>query len=107
MKEKGYLPHSKIKGVVFWVLTSCIVVATLIGILRSWDVVSDETMTRCLWTAVILGLGSVAFLITNFVFGDIDDLFGAVDERPPSNDPAFGERLRQAKLGAASEGESL
>ncbi|MEM1440830.1 MAG: hypothetical protein AAGF67_00710 [Verrucomicrobiota bacterium] len=60
-------------------------------------------MNRCFWTAFVLGLGSIAFLITNYVFGDIDHLFGSVDERPPSNDPGFGDRLKRAKLGAESE----
>lgn len=94
---KGYLPHRIVKAIVFWVLTFCIVSATLAGILYAWEAIYAEVATRWLWGAFVLGAGSVAFLITNMLFGGAAaDWFGPRPASPPI-DPAFAERLRKAK----------
>jgi hypothetical protein len=103
MSEKGYLPHNTIKVFVFWILTICIAVATLAGILQSWGTIVSELANRCIWTAIILSLGSLAFLLTNRLFGDLGRLL--LDEQSSNNaDPTFAERLKRAKAeGRASE----
>jgi hypothetical protein len=98
MSEKGYLPHHVIKAFVFWILTVCIAVATLAGILQSWGTIGNVVANRCVWSAVILALGSLAFLLVNRLFGDLGRLL--IDTTPPPSpgvDPAFAERLRKAK----------
>ena len=105
MSEKGYLPHHVIKAFVFWVLSICIAVATLAGILQSWGAIGNLVANRCVWTAVILSLGSLAFLLVNRLFGDLGKIFmDPPGQDPPGVDPAFAERLRRAKAeGRASE----
>jgi len=102
----GYLPHQVVKAVVFWVLTVCIVAATLAGILLAWGTIGQELARRCFWTAFILSFGSMVFLLTNYVFGNLErDLFGERNQ-PPHTDPAFAERLRKAKEFRAGEADS-
>ncbi len=96
MSEKGYLPHNTIKGFVFWILTICIATATLAGILQSWGTIGEVLANRCIWTTVILSVGSLAFLLINRLFGDLGRLL--LDEQPTNNvDPTFAERLKRAK----------
>jgi len=105
MSNKGYLPHTLVKGLVFWILTVCVTSSTAAGILQSWGTIGREIANRCLWTAFILALGSIAFLIINCAFGDLgQSLFAG--EQPKSNiDPAFRERLKAAKVHPPHEGQ--
>lgn len=98
MSEKGYLPHHIIKAFVFWILTACILLATSAGILRSWEAIGIVAANRCVWSAVILALGSLAFLFVNYLFGELGGMIFD-SSRPPGTpvDPAFAERLRKAK----------
>ena len=106
MSKEGHLPHPVIKGFVFWILTVCLAVATASRILLEWGAIGEVVASRCLVTALLLGLGSVAFLILNFFFGDLGHLLvGSSDPTPPL-DSAFSERLRNAKIGNPS-GERL
>ena len=98
MKTKGYLPHDVIKGIVFWVLSACIVFATASGVLRSWGTIGEEVAGNCLWTAFILALGSIAFLIMNCLFGDIGQMLVGQKDPPPRFDPAFSECLKKSKV---------
>ena len=97
MTDKGYLPHHVIKAFVFWILTLCIVVMTISGILRSWGTIGNLAANRCIWSALILALGSLAFLFVNRLFGDLSSLMGD-STVSPELDPAFRERLRRAKI---------
>lgn len=99
MSTKGYLPHKVIKGFVFWILSFCLAAATASGILHRWGAIGEEVASRCLGTAFILALGSVAFLIVNYLFGDLGHMLFGQEVPPPSSDPAFSERLRKAKVG--------
>lgn len=99
MNTNGYLPHHIIKGFVFWILSLCLAVATASGILREWGTISDEVANRCLWTAFLLAVGSVAFLTINYLFGNLGKILFGLGDSPPSADPAFSERLRMAKVG--------
>ena len=98
MKTNGYLPHDVIKGIVFWVLSTCIVFATASGILRSWGTIGEEVANNCLWTAFILALGSIAFLIINCLFGDFGHMLFGQSEPPPRLNPAFSECLKRSKV---------
>lgn len=97
MSNKGYLPHRVIKGFVFWILAVCIAVFTLAGILRSWSAIGELVASRCMWTAFMLALGSVAFLVVNYLFGDFEQFFPGRADPPPGVDPAFADRLKRAK----------
>jgi hypothetical protein len=101
MNTKGYLPHQTVKSLVFWILSFCIAVATVAEILEVWGVISDQVAGHCLWTSWILGLGSVAFLIVNYLFGDLGGLLFGPASPPPGLDPAFSDRLRKAKVDSA------
>jgi hypothetical protein len=105
MSEKGYLPHPVIKAFVFWILTICIAVATIAGILQSWGTIGNLVANRCVWSAVILSLGSLAFLLVNRLFGDLGRILLDPPTPPAAGvDPAFAERLRRAKAeGKATE----
>jgi len=94
--NKGYLPHTVIKGFVFWILAICIFTATVAGILQSWGGISGEVAASCLWTVFLLAFGSVAFLVVNYLFGDLGRLLTG-EEMPPPTDPGFAERLKKAK----------
>ncbi|MEM1082572.1 MAG: hypothetical protein AAGI48_00485 [Verrucomicrobiota bacterium] len=107
MSGKGYLPHSVVKAVVFWTLVVCIMTATTAGILRSWDVLGAEWAARWVTSSIILGCGSVTFLFVNCLFGELGaGLFSQSTPRPPI-DPAFGERLKRAKVSSKAEQDSL
>jgi hypothetical protein len=97
MSNRGYLPHKVIKGFVFWILSVCIAVFTMAGILQSWNAIGDLAASRCMWTAFMLSLGSVAFLIINYLFGDLEQFFLGRNEQAPRVDPAFTDALRRAK----------
>jgi hypothetical protein len=97
MSEKGYLPHHKIKGFVFWVLTICIAIATTAGILHSWGTMGEVLANRCIWSAVILSLGSLAFLLINRLFGDLGRFLMDDSDTSIRVDPTFAERLKRAK----------
>lgn len=99
MSTKGYLPHHIIKGFVFWILSLCLAAATASGILLRWGAIGDVLAGQCLWTAFVLALGSVAFLIVNYLFGDLGEMLFGQGTPPPNSDPAFSERLRKAKVG--------
>ncbi len=99
MSTKGYLPHNIIKGFVFWILSFCLASATASGILLEWGSIGELVANRCLWTALILALGSLAFLVVNYLFGDLGNMIFGQGEPPPIADPAFSERLRMAKMG--------
>lgn len=98
MIMKGYLPHSIVKAVVFWILTFCTVASTAAGILQAWGTIGKEIANRCLWTAFILAIGSIAFLVINTVFGELGAMLFEKDEPKPNIDPAFRERLKAAKV---------
>ncbi len=102
MDTKGYLPHNVIKGIVFWVLAACIVFATASGILHSWGAIGEEVAGNCLSTTFILALGSIAFLITNFLFGDLGHMIIGQGDPPQKLDPAFSECLRKSKVESQS-----
>jgi len=106
MNTKGYLPHDVIKGIVFWVLSTCIVFATASGILRSWGTIGEEVASKCMWTAFILTLGSIAFLIINCVFGDYGKMLIGQSEPPAKIDPTFSECLKKSKVKGQTEDQS-
>ena len=106
MSNKGYLPHTVIKGLVFWILTVCIVAATLSGILRSWGSIGVELANKCMWTAFILAVGSIAFLLINCAFGNLGQRLFENDTPTPNFDPAFGDRLKSAKAHPPHDGQS-
>lgn len=106
MNTQGYLPHTVVKGIVFWILTLCVVASTAAGILQSWGAIGKEIANRCLWTAFILALGSVAFLIINCAFGNIGQALFASDAPEPNIDPAFRDRLKNAKVPPPREGQA-
>ena len=103
MSKKGYLPHRVIKGFVFWVLSGCLAVSTVAAILEEWGTIGEVVANRCLWTTCILALGSVAFLVVNYLFGDIGHILFGQGDPTPESDPAFAERLRRAKEGRQSD----
>jgi hypothetical protein len=105
MSKTGYLPHSTVKALVFWILTVCLVAATLAGILQSWGTIGKEIANKCLWTAFILALGSIAFLIINCAFGDFGQSLFESNAPKPNIDPAFRERLKAAKAHPPHEGQ--
>lgn len=98
MSNQGYLSHSTVKAVVFWILTACLVAATAAGILQSWGTMGREIANKCLWTAFILALASIAFLAINCAFGGFGQSLFEKDEPKPNIDPAFRERLKAAKV---------
>ena len=98
MNSKGYLPHHIIKGFVFWILSVCLIAATLAGILLRWGAIGELVAGRCLWTAFILALGSVGFLTVNYLFGDLGGILFGHGSSSPKVDPAFAERLKAAKV---------
>jgi len=105
MSTKGYLPHTFVKALVFWILTVCVVSATAAGILQSWGTIAKEIANRCLWTAFILALGSIAFLVINCAFGDLGQALFEKDVPQPNIDPAFRDRLKAAKVIPPHEGQ--
>lgn len=104
MSIKGYLPHETVKAIVFWILTICVIAATASGILQSWGTIAKEIANRCLWTAFILSLGSIAFLLINCLFGDLGQSIFASESPRPNIDPAFRERLKASKVPPPHEG---
>lgn len=103
MDRKGYLPHSLVKAVVFWTLALCILTVTAAGILRAWNVLGDEWAGRCATSAVILACGSIAFLFVNCLFGELGSGLFSQSVTPHPMDPAFGERLKKAKIASDEE----
>ena len=103
MKPKGYLPHSVVKSVIFWLLTLCIVFATVAGILGAWGLLDERAVDRCLWSAFILAAGSLVFLGINCAFGGLGSFLVTPSEDGPANDPSFGDRLKKAKVSSAEE----
>ena len=103
MSTKGYLPHHVIKAFVFWVLAFCTAAFTIAAILQSWGAIGSIIASRCMWTAFFLSAGSVTFLGINYAFGDLEQLLNGRGDQAPRTDPAFGERLKKAKVGSRNE----
>ena len=97
MNVDGYLPHRIIKAMVFWVLTGCLLAATVAGLLWTWELIGAEAARRVLWSIFILSSSSLVFLLMNLAFGQLEmSLIGARNPGPPM-DPAFADRLKKAK----------
>lgn len=103
---KGYLPHEVVKAVVFWTLTGCVLLATGAGLLMTLGGLDSNWAGRLVSCAAILGSGSLVFLFINCLFGELGSSLFSRSDHPPM-DPAFGERLRKAKLGSKEETDSL
>ena len=95
-----------VKAVVFWIVTVCLVTATVAGMLVSWEGIPKEIALRLFWSALTLAAGSFLFLGVNLLFGDLGREFLGSRQSPSEIDPAFSDRLRKAKAMGQAEAES-
>ncbi|MGJ8723319.1 MAG: hypothetical protein ACSHYB_02085 [Roseibacillus sp.] len=96
--KTGYLPHETVKGVVFYLITACIVLSTGAGILLAWGSIAEAIANKLFYSTAILAFGSLGFLLTNYLFGNLErDLFPPKNTESMPTDPAFAERLAKAK----------
>jgi hypothetical protein len=103
MNNKGYLPHHIIKGFVFWILSLCLATATTAGIMTKWGAMGEQMADRCFWTALLLGLGSLVFLMFNYLFGDVGKMLFGQRESSENEESPFASRLRKAKVGTSKD----
>lgn len=97
--KTGYLPHETVKGIVFYIITACIVLSTGAGILLAWGSIAEAIASKLFYSTAILAFGSLGFLLTNYLFGNLErELFPPSDNtQPMPTDPAFADRLAKAK----------
>lgn len=93
--DSNYLDGSQLKKICFWVLTLCLLLASLAGILSVWGVMDAVILNRFLGTLSIITAATLGFLLLNLGFAALD---APPAIRPtPNIDPAFQERLKKAK----------
>ena len=96
--KTGYLPHETVKGIVFYIITACIILSTGAGILLAWGALAELIANRIFHSTAILAFGSFGFLAANYLFGNLErDLFPPKNTEAMPTDPAFAERLAKAK----------
>ena len=96
--KTGYLSQHAVKAVVFWIVTTCIILVTAAGILSAWGSMAEAVANKLYYSCGILTLGSLTFLLINFLFGDFErSLFTPHNTESMPTDPAFSERLAKAK----------
>jgi hypothetical protein len=57
----------------FWITTACILVAVVACILAIWEFTGTDVLWRTVATCVVIGIGTVAFALTNSLFSVRDD----------------------------------
>lgn len=104
MNTIGYLKSPLIKGVVFCLLSCCLALLAITGLLQTWNAILPTTAYRLYSTAGILSLASLGFLLLNYVFGNFEkDLFPPSNSERIPNDPDFANRLEKAKSMRSAE----
>lgn len=89
---RGYIDSERVKRVIFWIITACLLTGVGCGILGVWEIVDQLQLNRFLTTLALVVTGSALFYLVNLAFGSTE----SVDDGSPV-DSAFAERLRKAK----------
>ena len=96
--KTGYLPQETVKGVIFYIITACIVLSTGAGILLVWGSLAEVLADKIFHSTAVLAFGSLCFLLINYLFGNLErDLFPPKNTETMPTDPAFADRLAKAK----------
>ena len=100
--KTGYLPHETVKGLVFYIITACIILSTGAGILLAWGSLAEIVANRIFYSTAILAFGSFCFLLTNYLFGNLErDLFPPKNTENMPTDPAFADSSCQSEKHAS------
>ena len=94
----GYLPHKTVKGIVFYIIATCIILSTAAGMLLTWGSIGEAIAYKLFSSTGVLALGSLTFLLINYIFGNLEQtLFAPRNNQTMPTDPAFADRLAKAK----------
>ena len=72
-KKKGYLNPKRVVAFAFWTTTASILVAVVASILAIWEFTGTDALRHTVATCVVIGVGTVAFSISNRLFTADDD----------------------------------
>lgn len=98
MSTKGYLTSPRIKAIVFGVQCGGLALLIVSGLLSIWNIAFDTFVNQLFATAGILSLGSLGFLLVNYLFGNFEkELFTPSNSERIPDDPDFASRLEKAK----------
>ncbi len=68
-QKRGYLNHTIVVGLCFWVITLCILVAVVASILAIWEFTGTDGLWRTVATCSVIGVGTLLFAAVNRMFG--------------------------------------
>lgn len=72
-QERGFLNPKRVVAFSFWITAACILVAVVASILAIWEFTGTDALWRTVATCVVIGVGTVAFSMTNRLFKVDDD----------------------------------
>ncbi len=72
-KPKGYLDPKLVRGIAFYVISTCVVFSILVSILSIWDFTKGEVLWRLIATFIVVGGGTGVFAIVNAIFAPRDE----------------------------------
>jgi uncharacterized membrane protein YwaF len=72
-KRRGFLNPRRVVAFSFWITTACILVAVVACILAIWEFAGTDALWRTVATCVVIGVGTVAFALTNRMFSLRED----------------------------------
>ncbi len=68
--RRGFLNARVVHALSFWIITTCIVVATVAAILAIWEFTKTDVLWRTVATCLVIGAGTLLFAWVNGLFGD-------------------------------------
>jgi uncharacterized membrane protein YbhN (UPF0104 family) len=94
VNRRGYLDHTRVIAIAFWIVAASIVVAVLAAVLAIWQFTGTDALWRTVATCVVVGAGAVVFAWLNMFFGEYRHGSGpsAAEDAPRSSVPSAGER---------------
>lgn len=68
-KRRGFLDPERVRGISFWMTSTCILVAVVASLLAIWKFTGTDILWRTVATCAVIGSGTVAFYCLNTLFG--------------------------------------
>jgi len=72
-KSRGFLNPKLVKGLTFYIISTCIILSAIVCILAIWDYAQTDAFWRMIATFAVIAIGSAVFAFVNGIFHISDD----------------------------------
>jgi hypothetical protein len=72
-RKRGFLNPKRVVAFSFWTTAASILIAVVASILAIWEFTGTDALWRTVATCVVIGMGTIAFSLTNRLFTADDD----------------------------------